>query len=107
LELQATFCSWYLTIISYYYDNISASYMVVNTFQHDHNKYIVVDYHFVHKHVAQGDLFVRYISPELQLGDIITKGCLLSLFNFFSRTISQYVPRNKLQGQNSVQMKNM
>ena len=48
--------------------------MIVNPFQHDRSKYIAVDYHFVRKRVAHGDLVVRYIPTRLQLADILPKG---------------------------------
>jgi len=48
-----------------FYDNISASYMMVNLVQHDRSKHITVDYHFVCERVAQGDPVVRYIPTQL------------------------------------------
>ncbi|CAH9064067.1 unnamed protein product [Cuscuta epithymum] len=40
-------------------DNVSTSYLAVNPIQHDRNKHIKIDYHFVRERVAHGDLVVK------------------------------------------------
>ena len=71
-----------------YCDNINASYMAVNPVQHDRNKHVAVDYHFVHERVSHGDLVVRYIPTMLRLADIFTKGLSSKLFDFFRDNMS-------------------
>ena len=39
--------------------------MSVNPVQHDRSKYIVVDYYFVHKWIADGDLIIHYVPIRL------------------------------------------
>ena len=57
-----------------YCDNVGAMYMTTNPVQHDRNKNIVVDYHFVQESIAGGgELVVHYIPTKLQITDIFTK----------------------------------
>ena len=66
-----------------YCDNVSASYMTVNSVQQDRSKHIVVDYHFLRDEVARDDLIVHYIPTTFQLVDIFVKGLCTEKFEFF------------------------
>ncbi|CAH9107012.1 unnamed protein product [Cuscuta europaea] len=63
-------------------DNISVSYLTANPVQHARSKHIQIDYHFVRKRVAHGDLVVKYIPTHLELADIFTKSLSSQQFHF-------------------------
>jgi len=54
-----------LAPVHLYCDNLNATYMSANPMQHDRSKHIALDYHFVRKRVADGDLVIRYIPTRL------------------------------------------
>ncbi|CAH9078850.1 unnamed protein product [Cuscuta europaea] len=73
--------------VQLYCDNVSTSYLVVNPIQHDRSKHIKIDYHFVRKRVAHGDLVVKYIPTQFQLADIFTKILTSQRFNFLKSNL--------------------
>ncbi|GKE42324.1 gag/pol polyprotein, partial [Tanacetum coccineum] len=54
-------------------DNLGATYLSANPIFHTRTKHVEIDYHFVRKKVAQGDLRVQHISTHDQIADIFTK----------------------------------
>ena len=44
-----------------------------NLIQHSRSKHIEIRYHFIRKHIANGDINLKYINTENQLADIFTK----------------------------------
>ena len=66
--------------------------MVLNPVQHDCNKHIAVDNHFVHERAAHGDLVVHYVPPKLQLADVFTEGLSSKLFEFFRANLFMRPP---------------
>ena len=71
-----------------YCDNASTFYMVVNPVQHERNKHTTIDYYFVRKRVAHGDLMVRYIPTRFPLANIFTKGLSSKLLEYFRVNLS-------------------
>jgi len=53
------------TLVRLCSDNLSVTYMSINPVQHDRNKDIVVDCHFVPKWIADGDLIIHYVPIRL------------------------------------------
>ena len=53
------------TLVRLYSNNLDVTCMSVNPVQHDHSKYIVVDYYFVRKWIVDGDLIIHYVSIRL------------------------------------------
>jgi hypothetical protein len=51
-----------------------------NPVQHQRTKHVEIHLHFVHEHVASGDVRVLSVPTTLQFADIFTKGLLLSVF---------------------------
>ena len=74
--------------------------MSTNPIYRDHNKDIVVDYHFVREWVAAGNLVVQYIT-SLQIADIFTKGLSYKQFLFLKCNLTS-IPSIRLSGHNSV-----
>jgi hypothetical protein len=54
-------------------DNESAIKIANNPVQHSHTKYIDICHHFLHDHVARGDIAHSHVSTNHQLADIFTK----------------------------------
>jgi hypothetical protein len=54
-------------------DNIGATYLVSNPIFHARTKHVEIDYHFVRERIASKELYVRFISSQDQLADILTK----------------------------------
>jgi hypothetical protein len=54
-----------------YCDNVSADYIFTNLVQQYHTEYVEIDLHFIHEHVAVGD--VRALRAPI-FADIFTKG---------------------------------
>ena len=82
------------TLVHLYCHNLSAMWMSVNPVQHGCSKHIDVDYHFVQKQVADGDIVIRYIPTRLQVIDIFierlsSQQFLLHRTNLFVRTPDQ------------------
>jgi hypothetical protein len=55
------------------YDNESAIKQANNTVHHSTTKHIDIRHHFLTDHKAKGDISLRHVSIERQLGDIFTK----------------------------------
>nr|GEV62103.1 integrase, catalytic core [Tanacetum cinerariifolium] len=54
-------------------DKLGATYLSANLIFHTRTKHVEIDYYFVRKKVAQGDLRVQHISTHDQIADIFTK----------------------------------
>ena len=57
----------------FYYDNISANYMIVNSIFHGQTKHIKIDFHFVQKNVVHKTLVMGYAPSVNQLVNYLTK----------------------------------
>lgn len=57
-----------------YCDNISTTYLALNSVFHARTKHIELDVHFVCEQVGSGRLQIRYIPTQDQLADVLTKG---------------------------------
>nr|XP_016489332.1 PREDICTED: uncharacterized protein LOC107809250 [Nicotiana tabacum] len=55
-------------------DNVSALYLYTNPIYHARTKHLEIDFYFIRELVAAGSILVRYISIDMQLADILTKG---------------------------------
>jgi len=71
-----------------YCDNISAVYMSSNPVQHQRNKHIEIDLHFMRERVALGDVRVMHVPTSAQYADIFTKGLPTSLFQEFRSSLN-------------------
>jgi hypothetical protein len=65
-----------------YCDNVSVVYLSTNPVQHQHTKHVEIDLHFVHDHVAIGDVRVLHVSTTSLFADIFTKGLPTSVLSF-------------------------
>ena len=54
-------------------DNESAIKIAHNLVQHCRTKHIDIRHHFLHDHVARGDIALTYVGTNDQLADIFTK----------------------------------
>jgi len=71
-----------------YYDNISAVYLSTNPVQHQRNKHIEIDLHFVRERVAAGAVRALHVPTSSQYADIFTKGLPSSVFHEFRSSLS-------------------
>ncbi|GJQ89436.1 ribonuclease H-like domain-containing protein [Tanacetum coccineum] len=71
-----------------YYDNVSAVYMSANPVQHQRNKHIEIDIHFVRDKVAAGHVRVFHVPSRFQYTDIFIKGLPYPLFTDFRFSLS-------------------
>ncbi|KAL9273222.1 Serine/threonine-protein kinase AFC2-like protein [Drosera capensis] len=78
-------------------DNVSASYLALNSVFHARSKHVAVDYHFVRERVSHGDLIVRYVPTHLQLANIFTKSLSSDRFEFLCSNLG-VAPPHKLTG---------
>jgi hypothetical protein len=69
-----------------YCDNVSVVYLSTNPIQHRHTKHVKIDLHFVHEHVAIGDVCVLHVPTTSQFTDIFTKGMPSSVFSEFRQS---------------------
>jgi histone deacetylase 1/2 len=74
-------------------DNLSATYLAVNTIFHARTKHIEVDYHFVRERVARKALDVRFVSTHDQLADVLTKPLVVQSFVKFRNNLNLVLPR--------------
>jgi hypothetical protein len=71
-----------------YFDNFSAVYLSTNPVQHQHNKHMEIDSHFIRERVTTGDGRVLIVPTTLQFADIFTKGSPSSLFTDLQSSIN-------------------
>lgn len=74
------------------WDNVSATYLILNPVHLERSKYLIIDYHFLLDRVAYGALVVRYVPTRLQLADIFTKRLSSSYFSFLKANLLVYSP---------------
>ncbi|KAK4355573.1 hypothetical protein RND71_024544 [Anisodus tanguticus] len=71
-----------------YCDNINAVYLSGNLVQHQRTIHIDMDFHFVRKKVARGQVRVFHVPSWYQIADIFTKGLPSVLFQDFRDSVS-------------------
>jgi hypothetical protein len=71
-----------------YCDNVSAVYLFTNPVQHQRTKHVEINLHFVHEHVAVGDVHVLHVSTTSQFADIFTKGLAYLVFSEFCSSLN-------------------
>ena len=64
-------------------DNESAIKIGHNPVQHSRTKHIQVRHHFIHDHVAKGDIDLKHVRTHKQLVDIFTKPLDEKVFYYF------------------------
>ena len=69
-----------------YCDNVSVVYLSANPVQHQRNKQIEIDIHFVCEMVATGHVCILHVSSRYM--DIFTKGLPMALFEEFRTRLS-------------------
>jgi len=69
-------------------DNLSATYLSVNTIRHSRSKYVEIDIHFVRHYVTNGVLHVWFVSIKDQLVDILTKPLSSLRFSMLKNKLS-------------------
>nr|GEX31684.1 ribonuclease H-like domain-containing protein [Tanacetum cinerariifolium] len=84
LELHAPLST--ATIV--YCDIVSAVYLSTNSVQHQRNKHIEIDIHFVRDYVASGQVRVLHVPSRFQYADIFTKGLPSALFLEFRSSLN-------------------
>ena len=62
--------------------------MSSNPVQHQRNKHIEIDLHFMRERVALGDVRVMHVPTSAQYTDIFTKGLPTSLFQEFRSSLN-------------------
>ena len=62
--------------------------MSSNPVQHQRNKHIEIDLHFMRERVALGDVRVMHVPTSAQYADIFTKGLPTSLFQEFRSSLN-------------------
>jgi hypothetical protein len=71
-----------------YCDNVSAVYLSTNPMQHQRNKHVEIDLHFVQDLVTVGDVRVLHVPTTSQFADIFTKGLPSSTFAEFRSSLN-------------------
>jgi KUP system potassium uptake protein len=61
-------------------DNESVIKLANNPVSHSRTKHIDIQHHFLRDHETKGDIEIRHVSTEKQLGDIFTKPLYESRF---------------------------
>ena len=61
------------SVLTLYYDNMSALYMIINPVMHARTKHVELDYHFVREKRARGQFLTQFVKSKDQLADIRTK----------------------------------
>ena len=64
------------SVLTLYYDNMSALYMIINPVMHARTKHVELDYHFVREKRARGQFHTQFVKSKDQLADIHTKALL-------------------------------
>jgi len=68
------------TITIVHADNQGCIALASNPVAHSHAKHINIHYHFIRKHVEQGEVDLHYVSTKDMLADIFTKALLHETF---------------------------
>jgi hypothetical protein len=71
-----------------YCDNVGAMYLSTNLIQHQRTKHAELDLHFVHEHVAVGDVRVLHVPTTSQFANIFTKRLPTSVFEEFQPNLN-------------------
>ncbi|GJY19529.1 uncharacterized mitochondrial protein-like protein [Tanacetum coccineum] len=79
-------------------DNRSALFMTQNPVSHKRAKHIDLDYHFIRKLVASGQLYTKFVPTKLQVADIFTKSLPCSQFEYFRAMLTLGPPPFRLKG---------
>jgi hypothetical protein len=73
-------------------DNVSVVYMSTNPVQHQRNKHIEIDLHFVRDRVSMGQVHVLHIPSSRQFADILMKDLPSPLFLDFWSSLNVRTP---------------
>ena len=82
-----------------YCDNQAAINIAHNPVQHDRTKHIEVDRHFIRERVTSGEVCLPYISSDLQLVDVLTKGVAKNKLENDLRKLGMYDIYSQLEGE--------
>ncbi|GKC70543.1 ribonuclease H-like domain-containing protein [Tanacetum coccineum] len=82
-----------------YCDNVSVVYLSTNPVQHQCNKHIEIDIHFVREYVASGQVRVLHVPSRFQYADIFTKGLPTALFLEFCSSLNVRRPPAQTAGE--------
>ena len=79
-------------------DNLSAIALSFNHVQHQKNKHIEVDVHFIREQIAKKQLGVQFVSSREQFADILSKGLSAPSFRTHYNNLLLRFPNNDLEG---------
>ena len=65
------------------YDNKAVIGIIHNSVQHDHTKYMEVDWHFIKEKLEAGVICIPFVPTSQQIADLLIKRLSSHLFNFF------------------------
>lgn len=65
-----------------YYDNKATISIAHNPVQHDRNKHVEIDRHFIKEKLEVGIICMLFVPTTQQIVDILTKGLFRSSFEF-------------------------
>jgi hypothetical protein len=69
-------------------DNLGATYLMMNPVFHARTKHIEIDFHFVRERIAEGALYMKFISSSDQLADVFTKPATRQMLDRFKSNLN-------------------
>lgn len=63
----------FLTPVTLYCDNKTATHIAANPIYHEHTKHIEIDCHFFREKIQEGTIQIEHVSSSLQLANVFTK----------------------------------